>query len=281
MCRRRTQDQRLWQRNTPGVCSCVWCRVLLGPTLSPVCCVVCCCVPIIYGQPLSSGSGQHQRCAAWWLVTVCPYAQPSQASLITTTRGTPAFMAPEVAGGHGAPYLAAPAELWAVGVCLHMFVTGDGARAPAPAGREQQQGGIERHRLPDDAAGPSGGRERGGGRRLIDAHHACTSHPAHRTPTCTHALSATGLCLHSSVLAAACLLCKAVPYSAPTTALLYERIASPEAVSLPQGCSVSDTLAALLGRLLDKNPTTRASLTQVRMQAHVSMSVAQMRICSI
>lgn len=40
--------------------------------------------------------------------------------------GTPAFMAPEMCGLNGAPFAPFPAELWAAGVCLFMFVYGRG-----------------------------------------------------------------------------------------------------------------------------------------------------------
>jgi serine/threonine protein kinase len=44
-------------------------------------------------------------------------------SLVNKTCGTPAFMAPEMCGGHA--YHAATADLWALGVCLFMFVYGE------------------------------------------------------------------------------------------------------------------------------------------------------------
>lgn len=45
---------------------------------------------------------------------------------MTTTMGTPAFMAPEMCGSRSAPFSPFPAEVWAIGVCLHMFVYGKG-----------------------------------------------------------------------------------------------------------------------------------------------------------
>ncbi len=45
---------------------------------------------------------------------------------MTTTMGTPAFMAPEMCGSKSAPFAPFPAEVWAVGVCLHMFIYGKG-----------------------------------------------------------------------------------------------------------------------------------------------------------
>jgi serine/threonine protein kinase len=54
--------------------------------------------------------------------------QPHGSSLMTTTMGTPAFMAPEMCGLRSGPFAPFPAEVWAVGVCLFMFVYGRGRR---------------------------------------------------------------------------------------------------------------------------------------------------------
>ena len=42
--------------------------------------------------------------------------------LVNRTAGTPAFMAPEMCGGQA--YQGRTADLWALGVCLYMFVFG-------------------------------------------------------------------------------------------------------------------------------------------------------------
>lgn len=52
--------------------------------------------------------------------------QPHASALMTTTMGTPAFMAPEMCGAKSVPFAPFPAEVWAVGVCLYMFVYGKG-----------------------------------------------------------------------------------------------------------------------------------------------------------
>jgi len=45
---------------------------------------------------------------------------------MATTMGTPAFMAPEMCGLRSSPFAPFAAELWAIGVCLFMFVFGRG-----------------------------------------------------------------------------------------------------------------------------------------------------------
>jgi [calcium/calmodulin-dependent protein kinase] kinase len=45
---------------------------------------------------------------------------------INTTVGTPAFFAPEMCGPIATPFKPFPAECWALGVCLFMFVFGKG-----------------------------------------------------------------------------------------------------------------------------------------------------------
>lgn len=45
---------------------------------------------------------------------------------MTTTMGTPAFMAPEMCSLSSSPYAPFLAEVWALGVCLYMFVFGKG-----------------------------------------------------------------------------------------------------------------------------------------------------------
>jgi serine/threonine protein kinase len=52
--------------------------------------------------------------------------QPHEQARMTTTMGTPAFMAPEMCGLRSTPFAPFPAEVWAVGVCLYMFVFGKG-----------------------------------------------------------------------------------------------------------------------------------------------------------
>eukprot|EP00878_Enallax_costatus_P038017 GHUV01043143.1.p1 GENE.GHUV01043143.1~~GHUV01043143.1.p1 ORF type:complete len:594 (+),score=175.36 GHUV01043143.1:2084-3865(+) len=104
---------------------------------------------------------------------------PSADSLITSTPGTPAFMAPEMCGFKSTPYKPFPAECWALGVCLYMFVFGK------------------------------------------------------------------------------------VPYTAPSTGILYEYIRAAQPVEFPQQPAVGDELKHLLQGLLDKNPDTRTTLEQV------------------
>jgi hypothetical protein len=58
--------------------------------------------------------------------------------------------------------------------------------------------------------------------------------------------------------------CPAVPYVASSTGLLYERIREAAPVQLPEGPTVSGSLAALLRELLDKNPNSRMTLADVR-----------------
>lgn len=43
--------------------------------------------------------------------------------LVNRTAGTPAFMAPEMCSGQ--PYHARMADVWALGVCLYMFLFGE------------------------------------------------------------------------------------------------------------------------------------------------------------
>lgn len=52
--------------------------------------------------------------------------QPHEQARMTTTMGTPAFMAPEMCGLRSTPFAPFPAEVWAVGVCLYMFAFGKG-----------------------------------------------------------------------------------------------------------------------------------------------------------
>lgn len=65
------------------------------------------------------------------LSSVVLIVQPSPDSLISTTLGTPAFMAPEMCGLKSSPFKPFPAECWALGASLFMFVYGRGARATA------------------------------------------------------------------------------------------------------------------------------------------------------
>lgn len=54
------------------------------------------------------------------------FLQPHEGTRMSTTMGTPAFMAPEMCGLRSTPFAPFPAEVWAVGVCLYMFVYGRG-----------------------------------------------------------------------------------------------------------------------------------------------------------
>eukprot|EP00879_Flechtneria_rotunda_P021169 GHRR01022301.1.p1 GENE.GHRR01022301.1~~GHRR01022301.1.p1 ORF type:complete len:459 (+),score=92.17 GHRR01022301.1:239-1615(+) len=60
--------------------------------------------------------------------------QPHANSLMTKSLGTPAFMAPEMCGPTSSPYKPFPAECWALGVCLYMFVYGTVPYVPASTG---------------------------------------------------------------------------------------------------------------------------------------------------
>ncbi|WIA40536.1 hypothetical protein OEZ86_013882 [Tetradesmus obliquus] len=104
---------------------------------------------------------------------------PSPDSLISTTLGTPAFMAPEMCGLKSSPFKPFPAECWALGASLFMFVYG---RAP---------------------------------------------------------------------------------YVASSTGQLYKRIREAAPVQLPERPAVSESLAALLRGLLDKDPSSRMTLAEV------------------
>lgn len=60
--------------------------------------------------------------------------------------------------------------------------------------------------------------------------------------------------------------CVAAPYVASSTGQLYERIREATPVQLPERPSVSEPLAALLRGLLDKDPSSRMTLAEVRQQ---------------
>eukprot|EP00775_Hariotina_reticulata_P006821 gene6821-7038_t len=55
-----------------------------------------------------------------WLLTNLPSVEAT----INTTMGTPAFFAPEMCGPTASPFKPFPAECWALGICLFMFVFG-------------------------------------------------------------------------------------------------------------------------------------------------------------
>lgn len=173
------------------------------------------------------------------LLLLC--VQPSIDSLVTSTPGTPAFMAPEMCGFKSTPYKPFPAECWALGVCLYMLVFGKG-------------------RLPHTAA-------------------AFTSSTRHSKPcVCAYVMAVLAVADNTACHmqdAALCidpprcgccicwLLC-AVPYSASSTGILYEFIRSAQPVEFPQLPAVSDELKKLLQELLDKHPDTRSTLEQVQ-----------------
>jgi serine/threonine protein kinase len=61
-------------------------------------------------------------------VLLCCAWQASPDAVLSTTMGTPAFMAPEMCGLKSTPFKPFPAECWALGVSLFMFVYGRGKR---------------------------------------------------------------------------------------------------------------------------------------------------------
>ena len=69
-------------------------------------------------QPSCSAAGAHTAWAA-------AHTQPlllQGTGMLNKTVGTPAFLAPEVCAG--LPYHGAAADIWALGICLYMFVFG-------------------------------------------------------------------------------------------------------------------------------------------------------------
>jgi serine/threonine protein kinase len=56
---------------------------------------------------------------------------------MSTTMGTPAFMAPEMCGPKATLFAPSPAEVWSVGVCLYMLAFGRGETRTPPAWQTQ------------------------------------------------------------------------------------------------------------------------------------------------
>jgi serine/threonine protein kinase len=184
--------------------------------------------------------------------------QPHQQARMTTTMGTPAFMAPEMCGLRSTPFAPFPAEVWAVGVCLYMFVFGKGEALRAASDVPFS------HLLSPFPSCFS---------QLHAAMHCniCTDHKPCRLQlnyvvSLKHGqrVQKTAKRNHdaASNICVLCVLC-AVPYVSSSTGALYEAIRSPAPVVLPEQPPISPQLTALLSRLLDKDPATRIQLAEV------------------
>jgi hypothetical protein len=66
----------------------------------------------------------------------------------------------------------------------------------------------------------------------------------------------------------------AVPFVSSSTAGLYEAIRAPEPVQLPEQPAISPQLRSLLAGLLDKDPSTRTKLHEVRAACGSSLAAS-------